>query len=125
MIDALISGKLIKDCPLKTSQNDKLYCQFLLSVSTGDTENTVISGIAFGDNAERIAKFAKGDTLAVCGALKPTEWEDRNTGETRHGLSVSVSGVLSVYDIKKRRPKPEVSDNPTQQDRPFNDPVGF
>jgi single-strand DNA-binding protein len=125
MIDALISGKLIKDCPLKTSQNDKLYCQFLLSVSTGDTENTVISGIAFGDYAERIAQFKKGDAVSVSGALKPTEWEDRNTGEIRHGLSVTVSGVLSVYDIKKRRAKPEVSENSTQHDRPFNDPVGF
>lgn len=31
MIDALISGKLIKDTELKTGQSGKAYCQFMLS----------------------------------------------------------------------------------------------
>jgi hypothetical protein len=33
----------------------------------------------------------KGDELAVIGSLKPTQWEDRNTGETKHGLSITLS----------------------------------
>ena len=103
MLDALISGKLIKDTELKTSQNGKPYTNFLLSVHVGEPENIVISGIAFGSHAERIAKLGKGDAVSVIGALKPTEWADKATGETRHGLSVTVADVLSVYDIKKRR----------------------
>lgn len=127
MLDALISGKLIKDCQLKTSQNGKLYCQFLLSVSTGDTDNTIVSGIAFGSHAERISQHKKGDGLAVTGALRQTEWEDKATGETRHGLSVTVANVLSVYDIQKRRKKPETvhHGNHDAQDygRPYDDPL--
>lgn len=129
MLDALISGKLIKDCQLKNSQNNKPYCQFLMGVHIGEPENTVISGIAFGVHAERIAHLKKGDAVSVIGALKPTEWQDKATHETRHGLSITVNNVLSVYDIKKRR-KPD--ENTTRQDKPgyssepaFDDPVGF
>ncbi len=77
----------------------------LLSVHVGEPENIVVSGIAFGSHAERIAKLGKGDAVSVIGALKPTEWADKATGESRRGLSVTVADVLSVYDIKKRKPE--------------------
>jgi Single-strand binding protein family len=117
MLDALISGKLIKQPELKTSQNNKQYCQFLLGVHIGEPENIIVSGIAFGGHAERIAKLGKGDAVSVIGALKPTEWQDKATNGTKHGLSVTVANVLSVHDIKKRR-HTEIPDNSTQQDRP-------
>jgi single-stranded DNA-binding protein len=135
MLDALISGKLIKQPELKTSQNGKPYTNFLLSVSIGEAENIVISGIAFGSHAERISKLGKGDAISVIGGLKPREWADKAAGETKRGLSVTVANVLSVYDIKKRRHS-EIPDNSTQLDRPpynvnkphhrpFDDPIGF
>jgi single-strand DNA-binding protein len=103
MIDALISGKLIKDCELKTSASGCEYCNFLLSVHAGDPAPIVISGISFGEVAVKIARLKKGDALTVSGALKPSEWIDKTSGETKHGLSVTVSNGLSVYDIKKRK----------------------
>jgi single-stranded DNA-binding protein len=135
MLDALISGKLIKQSELKTGQSGKPYCQFLLGVHIGEPENIVISGIAFGSHAERIAKLGKGDAVSVIGALKPTEWQDKATDETKHGLSVTVANVLSVYDIKKKRHN-EIPDNSTHIDKPpynvnkphvmpFNDELGF
>ena len=135
MLETLCSGKLIKQPELKTGQSGKPYCQFLLGVHVGDPENIVISGIAFGGHAERISKLDKGDAVSVVGALKPTEWQDKATGETRRGLSVTVADVLSVYDISKKR-KAAPAENSTQQDRPpydvgkphhmpFNDPIEF
>lgn len=103
MIDALISGKLIRDTALKTSATNTTYCQFLLSVSVNEPENIVVSGVAFGEVAERIAQLKKGDPLAVIGSLKPTEWSDKTTGELKHGLSITVNNSLSPYDIKKRK----------------------
>jgi single-strand DNA-binding protein len=103
MIDALISGKLIRDTALKTSATGTMYCQFLLSVSTGEPEPTVVSGMAFGEVAERIDLLRKGDPLAVVGSLKPTEWNDKSTGELRRGLSITANNSLSPYDIKKRK----------------------
>jgi single-stranded DNA-binding protein len=125
MIDALISGKLIKTPELKTGQSGKHYTQFLLSVSTGDEQPVIVSGIAFSDVAERIAKLGKGDSLAVIGGLKPTTWQDKATNETKHGLNITVNNSLSVYDIKKRKQTPESSNTSSHNERPFNDDLNF
>ncbi len=103
MIDSLISGKLLRDTELKTSAKQTPFCNFMLSVSIGEPTPTVISGIAFNEHAERIAKLKKGDALAVTGSLKPSQWADKTTGETKHGLNITVSDCLSVYDIKQRK----------------------
>jgi single-stranded DNA-binding protein len=128
MIDALISGKLIKDPQLKTGPSGKPYAQFLLSVHTGEEQPIIVSGIAFGEVAERIAKLGKGDPVSVVGSLKPSEWADKTTGETKHGLNITVNNSLSPYDIKKRRP---TQDNPAAKpangnaQHPYNDDIEF
>jgi len=103
MIDALISGKLIKTPELKTGASGKHYSNFLLSVSVGELKPTIVSGMAFALIAERLAKLQQGDPLAVIGSLKPSEWIDKATDESRHGLSVTVNNILTPYDIKKRK----------------------
>jgi single-strand DNA-binding protein len=103
VIDALVSGKLIRDPQLKTGASNKPFCNFLLSVPVGDNEPCVVSCIAFGDVAEHIAKLQKGDAVAVTGSLSPSQWIDKTTGETRRGLNCTVSAALSPYDIRKRR----------------------
>jgi single-stranded DNA-binding protein len=89
--------------------------------------------MAFGEVAERIAQLGKGDASAVVGALKPFEWQDSATHETRHGLNFTVSSVLSFHDIKKRRPKTELNKGTNQDtgyskpyaDRLYDDPLPF
>jgi single-stranded DNA-binding protein len=112
MIDG-ISGKLCLDSELKVSQNGNPYCRFALFDHVGEPDNVVVSGIAFGETAERIAKLGKGDAISVCGALKPTEWTGSD-GQERPDLNVTVSGVLSVYDIKKWKSKADAAHNSTQ-----------
>jgi single-stranded DNA-binding protein len=111
MIDALVSGKLIKDPVTRTGPSGKAFTNFLLSVSTGEGEPVIVSGIAFAETAGRIAMLKKGDPLAVIGSLKPSEWADKTTGETKHGLNITANNSLSPFDIKKRKPtetaKPE------------------
>lgn len=122
MIDALISGKLIRDPSRKIAKTGNNYIQFLLSVHIGEPETIVVSGIAFDEIAEKIALLKKGDSLAVVGSLKPSEWIDKTTGETRHGLSITVNNSLSPYDIKKR--KPNVKPKKTEVDSSDeNEPV--
>lgn len=116
MLDAIISGKLIKDAKAGISGTGTKYTQFLLSVACGDPQPSIVSGVAFGDVAERIAKLQKGDSLAVIGSLKPSEWQDKNTGETKRGLNITASNALSVYDIKSRKPeasKPQKDESAT------------
>jgi single-stranded DNA-binding protein len=133
MIDALISGKLIRDPALKTGPSGKPYCNFLLSVPTGDGEPVIVSGIAFADVAERIGRLKKGDAVSVAGSLKPSEWTDKTTGELKHGLNITVSAALSAYDVKKRRGNTEgATDRRVPQAPPdysgysgYNDPIDF
>jgi len=126
MIDALISGKLIKTPELRTGKTGNHYTQFLLSVSVGEEQPVIVSGIAFAETAERIAKLQKGDPLAVIGSLKPTEWTDKTTGETKHGLNVTANNALSPYDIKKRKPVTDsAANNAANANRPFDDPIDF
>lgn len=103
MIEALMSGKLFRDTIIKTSANQNPYCNFILSVHIGEDKPVLVSGIAFNDSAEKIAKLKKGDALSVIGSIKPSRWADKNTGETKHGLTMTVNECLSVYDLKKRR----------------------
>ena len=106
MIDALVSGKLVKEPELKTGPSGKHFCNFLLSVSVNNEPQPpiIVSAIAFEAVAERIAKLGKGDSVSVIGSLKPSEWMDKS-GEVKHGLNITVNNALSAYDIKKRRPE--------------------
>ena len=128
MIDALISGRLIQNPTLRTGASGKPFTNFLLSVAVGEDQPVIVSGIAFGEVSEKIAKLAKGDPLAIVGSLKPSSWSDKTTGETKHGLSIVANNSLSVYDIQKRRkPKPDgIEPKPVNGNEPsFNDELDF
>lgn len=75
----------------------------MLKVSIDEPVQIIIAGIAFNEDAEKIARLKKGDALAVTGALKPIQWNDKTTGETKHGLSITVSNCLNIDDIKTRK----------------------
>ena len=131
MIDALVSGKLIRDPQLKTSSNGNQYVQFLMSVSNhGEAETQVISGIGFDESVvNKINLLKKGDSLSVAGSLKQTEWTDRVSNEVKHGLSIVANQSLSIYDIQKRRkPKPDSTEHKPvngNEPPPYDDQLEF
>ena len=116
MIDALITGRLVKDPqPLKVSRNGNPYCNFMLRVSQYDSEDTVLcSGIAFGESAEKIARLVKDDPLMVVGQLKLSQWAAQD-GSTKHGLNITVSNCLSAYEVSKRRGTDKPTRTATEQ----------
>jgi len=127
MLDAICSGKLIQNPILRTGVSGKPFTNFLLSVSIGEDQPIVVSGIAFGDASEKISRLTKGDPVSVVGSLKPSSWSDKVTGETKHGFNITVNNSLSPYDIQKRRkPKSVASVNPVNGDSsPFDDNIDF
>jgi single-stranded DNA-binding protein len=130
MIDALVAGKLIQTPTSRTGASGKPFTNFLLSVSVGDDQPVVVSGIAFSEAAEKIARLQKGDPLAVVGSLKPSSWLDKSSQEPRHGLSITVNQSLSPYDIKKRRAatlKDDAAGSPASGHSPkaYNDELDF
>lgn len=103
MINAIISGRLLKTPVVNTGRSGNPYCTFLLSAVTDGGEETIVSAISFADMAERISRLEKGDAVSIAGSLKPSSWTDRKTGEVKHGLNITVSACLSVHDAPARK----------------------
>ena len=62
----------------------------------------LVSAIAFAPDAvAALLALTKGDAIAIAGRAKLTSWE--KNGEEKHGLSVVVDKVLTVYQIEKKR----------------------
>ncbi len=74
----------------------------MLSVNVGEPQPIIVSGVAFGDVAEQIAALKKGDAVAVAGSLKPSQWTDKTSGETKHGLNVTVQKLITAYDARRK-----------------------
>jgi single-stranded DNA-binding protein len=103
MINALISGRLVKDPVRKIGQSGKPFCNFVLAVNQHNEETTVlVSGICFGDVAEKVSRLKKGDPLTVVGQVAITEWQGKD-GVHKVGLNITVSNALSPYEVSKRR----------------------
>jgi single-strand DNA-binding protein len=135
MIEALIGGRLVRDPVTHIGPSGKPYCNFLLACDVGDSAPVIVSGIAFGEAADKIGAMAKGDALSVAGSLKPSSWTDKATGETRNGLNITVQAVLTLQNARKptngtrvaRKPKsaPSVPDNRSPWSLPFDDDIAF
>lgn len=123
MLDVLVSGRLVRDPQTRVGQSGKPFTTCLLRVDTGEEEQMLVSVIAFQEAAEKLARLKAGDAVAVAGSAKLSSWE--KDGETRHGLSVTASAVLSAYDVKRRRSSEATKDKPATVAPDLDDPIPF
>ena len=100
MIDALVAGKLIQTPTSRTGASGKPFTNFLLSVSVGEDATIVVSGIAFGEAAEKIARLQKSDPLAVIGSLRPSSWVDSRWRYVTSGSDVIVPSPHAGFFIQ-------------------------
>ena len=101
MIDVLLSGRLVRDPVTRTGKSGKDFTTALLRCDVGEEDPVIVSVIAFGGVVEKLGRLKAGDAVSIAGSAKLSSWE--KDGETRHGLSVTASAVLSAYDAKRRR----------------------
>lgn len=106
MLSALISGQIIRDPKSGVSASGTKWCNTTIRCPTGHdkdgaAEVAFITVAAFGDQADRLARLAKGDAIAAQGSLRPTTYE--KNGATRHGLELLAMSILSPYDLRKKR----------------------
>ena len=112
MINALITGTLATDPKAGTAKsgtgwaNAVVRCPCGKDRETGDQESAFVQIACFGDEAAKLARLTKGDSVSASGALKPTTYT--KDGQERHGLSLTATGILTAYGIAKKRgdPKP-------------------
>jgi single-stranded DNA-binding protein len=101
MLDVLLSGKLIKDPVIRTGASGRSFTTALVRCDTGEEESTLVSVIAFQEAGEKLGRLKSGDGVSIAGSAKLSSWV--KDGETKYGLSVTASAVLSAYDVRKRR----------------------
>ena len=107
MISALITGSIVSDPKSGISKTGTSWANCMVRVpcgqnrETGDQESAFVQLACFGDEAGKLARLTKGDSVSATGALKPTEYI--KSGETRHGLSLTAQAILTAYGIAKRR----------------------
>ncbi len=109
MFSVLLSGKLTKDPKPGVGRNGQPYCTASIRVPVqGQKEDepdyAFASVIAFGEDAEKLSRLLIGDAVSVAGSARLSNWE--RDGKQMTGLNVTVSGILSVYERRKRSGEP-------------------
>lgn len=132
----IISGNLTRDAVLReTSQNGVAVLNFCVAVNdrrknqqTGEWTDhaNFIDCSLFGTRATALSKFlVKGQKVAIEGKLRYSTWADKQSGETRHALGVTVDELELMGRRENRgddgaapQQAPAYSE-PTDDDVPF------
>lgn len=100
-----LMGNLTRDPALTYTQGNKPLCAFGMASNRSWTgqdgqkheEATFVDLTAWGKSAETIAKYLhKGDPLFIEGRLKLDQWEDKQSGQKRSKLTVTVDSFQFV-----------------------------
>jgi single-stranded DNA-binding protein len=108
-LNVLITGKLMKPPKPGTSRTGQSYCTASVRVpiqasQDNEPDSVFASVIAFGEEAEKLGRLVVGDSISVSGSAKFSIWE--RDGKEMTGLNVTATGILSAYELKKRRGEP-------------------
>ena len=116
MIDALMTGKLHGTPQQRTSKAGKPFTTAKVLATTSKGEGLIVNVLVFNESAQTaLLALGPGDALALAGSIEPTAWQDKD-GNTRTGLDMIVSQVLTAYHVDKRRRAV------TRQDQPQDPP---
>ncbi|PSY40773.1 single-stranded DNA-binding protein [Escherichia albertii] len=127
-------GRLANDPQLKTTSKDTQMTMASMAVplpcSQADdgTATMWLSVLAFGRQAEALAKHRKGELLSVAGNMQVSQWTGQN-GETRQGWQVIADSVISARTVRpggKKGQQGQATDalNRAKQQSGNDDPYG-
>ncbi|WP_085445729.1 single-stranded DNA-binding protein [Escherichia coli] len=94
-------GRLVADPQLKTTSKGTQMAMASMAVSlpcsqAQDGQATLwLSVLAFGRQADALAKHHKGELVSVAGNMQISQWTGQN-GETRQGYQVIADSVISA-----------------------------
>ena len=91
------SGNLTRDPELRYGKSGTPWVTFTVAETRGRDDNkktTFWECKAFGDMAEHVAEFSKGQRLIVDGSAETEQWEDKDTGKKRSYRCLCLPTVL-------------------------------
>ena len=116
MLSVLIEGTLTAAPVSRTSAKGSAFTTAQMRVAGEDGETVWCSVIAFHvAAAEALAGLASGDAVAIAGHAALSQWE--KNGETRVGLKVTATRVLTAYGAGQRRKAAARSDAAQRDER--------
>ncbi|EJJ2934973.1 single-stranded DNA-binding protein [Escherichia coli] len=127
-------GRLVDDPLVKQSSKGTPMTLARMAVSlpcsqAHDGQATLwLSVIAFGKQADFLAKHQKGDVASVSGTMQVSQWTGQN-GETRQGWQVIADSVISARTARpggKKGQQGQATDalNRAKQQAGNDDPYG-
>jgi single-stranded DNA-binding protein len=122
MMHLFAAGELVRDPERRTAKSGNDYATALMRSG----EDLVSLAVFDTDLVERLLALVKGDPLAISGRLQVSVY-DAKDGETRCGLSVTVTRLMTVpvrtIEVKPRsRPvKPGVPNRTAEPAPPTED----
>ena len=120
-------GRLVADPQLKTT-NKGTQMAFPLPCSQADdgTATMWLSVLAFGRQADALAKHHKGELVSVAGNMQVSQWTGQN-GETRRGWQVIADSVISARTARPGQATDALNRAKQQSgnDDPYGDNIPF
>jgi len=106
MFNVLITGKLTRPPRPGVGKNGQPYCTASLRIPIqgqreDEPDHVFASVIAFGADGQKLGRLGPGDAVSLSGNARISQWE--RDGRIQTGLNVTVTGVLSAYEVRKRR----------------------
>ncbi|HGE5929846.1 TPA: single-stranded DNA-binding protein [Escherichia coli] len=133
-------GRLVDDPQVKQTSKGTPMTLARMAVSlpcsqAQDGQATLwLSVIAFGKQADFLAKHQKGDVASVSGTMQVSQWTGQN-GETRQGYQVIADSVISARTARpggKKGQQGQATDalnrakqQTSQHDDPYGDNIPF
>ncbi|EFJ3257200.1 single-stranded DNA-binding protein [Escherichia coli] len=133
-------GRLVADPQLKTTSKGTPMTLVSMAVplpcSQADdgTARMWLSVLAFGRQADALAKHQKGELVSVAGNMQISQWTDQN-GEMRQGWQVIADSVISARTVRpggRKGQQGQATDalnrakqQTSQQDDPYEDEIPF
>lgn len=108
-----LTGRLVKDPELKTTNNGKSVCKFTLAVNrynitTKQNEADFINCVVWGKTAENLSKYmSKGGLIGVEGSIKTGSYTDNN-GTKKYTTDIWVEKIEYLSKVGE-----STSDNAT------------
>ena len=106
MIRAAAHGRLASDPRAIPTKTGTVMTVATLAVDLGEARDGEDSGplwlgiIAFGRQAEELARACKGEPISATGRVKRNTWTDRATGEVREQLQIVADVILSARSAR-------------------------
>lgn len=130
---ASIHGRVAFDPKERTTKTGKPMTTARLAVDVtgnGDEETLWLDLLAFGSNAETLARVTKGESVSAIGRVTKGQYTNQ-AGETRESWSMLADSVLTVRSARpgqRRSAGNGAGQSRAQHDLQapgFDDPIGF